>query len=154
MTQHSKNETSEDELQAQLSAQTELVNQLTVKNMALEYDNNRLRSLLYESWRNKGNIPPEEVDRYELTPMLLENMMKILLQPVYKFDFNNRVLFGLCAVDIRTLKDLLVEIKVFKMYHLRCFRGFETKSFENVYDVLHQNDILDENNDSYLFEFI
>ena len=68
MTQHSKNETSEDELQAQLSAQTELVNQLTVKNMALEYDNNRLRSLLYESWRNKGNIPPEEVDRYELTP--------------------------------------------------------------------------------------
>ena len=63
MTQHSKNETSEDELQAQLSAQTELVNQLTVKNMALEYDNNRLRSLLYESWRNKGNIPPEEVDR-------------------------------------------------------------------------------------------
>ncbi len=34
----------------------------------------------YESWRNKGNIPPEEVDRYELTPMLLENMMKILLQ--------------------------------------------------------------------------
>ena len=89
-----------------------------------------------------------------LPPMLLENMMKILLQPVYKFDFNNRVLFGLCAVDIRTLKDLLVEIKVFKMYHLRCFRGFGTKSFENVYDVLHQNDILDENNDSYLFEFI
>ena len=155
MTQHSKNETSEDELQAQLSAQTELVNQLTVKNMALEYDNNRLRSLLYWVMAiSKGNIPPEEVDRYELTPMLLENMMKILLQPVYKFDFNNRVLFGLCAVDIRTLKDLLVEIKVFKMYHLRCFRGFGTKSFENVYDVLHQNDILDENNDSYLFEFI
>ncbi len=47
MTQHSKNETSERRvLQAQLSAQTELVNQLTVKNMALEYDNNRLRSLL------------------------------------------------------------------------------------------------------------
>ena len=41
MTQHSKNETSEDELQAQLSAQTELVNQLTVKNMALEYDYGR-----------------------------------------------------------------------------------------------------------------
>ena len=154
MTQHSKNETSEDELQAQLSAQTELVNQLTVKNMALEYDNNRLRSLLYESWRNKGNIPPEEVDRYELTPKLLEEMMSILLQPVHKFNFNTRVLFSFCAVEIRTLKDLLVEIKVLKMYHLRRLRGFGTKSFENVYDVLRQNGILDENNDSYLFEYI
>lgn len=154
MTQHSKDNKPENELPAQLSRQTKLVNQLTARNMALEYENSRLRLLLYESWRNKGNIPPEEVDKYELVPMLLENMMKILLQPVYKFNFNDRVLFGFYGVEIRTLKDLLVEIKVFNMHHLRCFRGFGPKSFENVYDVLHQNGILDENNDSYLFEFI
>ena len=63
-------------------------------------------------------------------------------------------MFGLFSVDICTLKELLVEIKIFKMHHLRRLRGFGTKSFENVYDVLRQNGILDENNDSYLFEFI
>lgn len=82
MTEHNTNNASEAQLLRRISRQEELINQLALRSQALEYENSRLRLLLYNSWRNKGNIPPEEVDKYELLPMYLEDVMDILQQSV------------------------------------------------------------------------
>ena len=82
MTEHNTNNASEAQLLRRISRQEELINQLALRSQALEYENSRLRLLLYNSWCNKGNIPPEEVDKYELLPMYLEDVMDILQQSV------------------------------------------------------------------------
>ena len=152
MTEHSTNK--EAQLRAKVSKQEELLNQLALRSQALEYENSRLRLLLYESWRNKGNIPPEEIDKYELLPMYLEDVMDILQQPVQLFNFTTRVLLTFRALDIETIKDLLVEIKIHNAYHFKCYRSFGAKSLQNVFDVLLQNGFIDKSYNSYLFEFI
>lgn len=153
MTEHNTNNASEAQLLRRISRQEELINQLALRSQALEYENSRLRLLLYNSWRNKGNIPPEEVDKYELLPMYLEDVMDILQQSVQLFNFNTRVLLTFKALDIETIKDLLVEIKVHKAYHFKCYRSFGTKSLQNVFDVLRENGFIDKYYKSYLFEF-
>lgn len=76
MAEHNTNNVSEALLLKRISRQEEILNQLALRSQALEYENSRLRLLLYNSWRNKGNIPPEEVDKYELLPMYLEDVIK------------------------------------------------------------------------------
>ena len=120
----------------------------------MEYENSRLRLLLYNSWRNKSNIPPEEIDKYKLLPMYLEDMMAILQQPVGVFEFNTRVLLTCRALDIETIKDLLFELKEHKMYHFRCYRSFGRKLLQNIFDVLRRNGFIDKCYKSYLFEFV
>ena len=154
MTEHNTNNASEAQLLRRISRQEELINQLALRSQALEYENSRLRLLLYNSWRNKGNIPPEEVDKYELLPMYLEDVMDILQQSVQLFNFNTRVLLTFKALDIETIKDLLVEIKVHKAYHFKYYRSFGTKSLQNVFDVLRENGFIDKYYKSYLFEFV
>lgn len=53
--------------------------------------------------------------------MYLEDVMDILQQSVQLFNFNTRVLLTFKALDIETIKDLLVEIKVHKAYHFKCY---------------------------------
>lgn len=130
------------------------INSMAIRCLALEYENTRLRQLLYKSWRNKGQIDPEEIVRYELEPMLLEEAMNILQQPIEAFEFPTRIINCLCCVDIFTIKDLLYEIKTFDMLHLKHLRNFGTKSYNDVIIVLRNHNIIDYKNNSYLFEFI
>jgi hypothetical protein len=154
MAEHNTNNASEALLLKRISRQEEILNQLALRSQALEYENSRLRLLLYNSWLNKGNIPPEEVDKYKLLPMYLEDVMAILQQPVELFNFNTRVLLTFRALDIRTIKDLLFEIKEYKMYHFKCYRSFGQKSLQNVFDILRENGFIDKYYKSYLFEFV
>ena len=86
--------------------------------------------------------------------MYLEDVMDILQQSVQLFNFNTRVLLTFKALDIETIKDLLVEIKVHKAYHFKYYRSFGTKSLQNVFDVLRENGFIDKYYKSYLFEFV
>ena len=114
MAEHNTNNASEALLLKRISRQEEILNQLALRSQALEYENSRLRLLLYNSWLNKGNIPPEEVDKYELLPMYLEDVMAILQQPVELFNFNTRVLLTFRALDIGQSKTCCLRSKNIK----------------------------------------
>lgn len=154
MTEHNTNNESEALLREKVAKQEYLINQMTIRCHALEFENKRFRLLLYNSWRNKSYIPLEEIYKYELAPMLLEEVMAVLQQSLYKFDFSTRVRLTFHALDICTVKDILVELKEHKAYHLKCYRSFGSKALQNVYEVLYKNGILDESHNSYLFDFV
>lgn len=86
--------------------------------------------------------------------MLLEEVMAVLQQSIYKFDFSTWVRLTFHALDICTVKDILVELKEHKAYHLKCYRSFGPKTLQNVYDILYKNGILDKSHNSYLFDFV
>lgn len=154
MAEHNTNNESEALLREKVAKQEYLINQMTIRCHALEFENKRFRLLLYNSWRNKSYIPLEEIYKYELAPMLLEEVMAVLQQSLYKFDFSTRVRLTFHALDICTVKDILVEFKEHKAYHLKCYRSFGPKALQNVYEVLYKNGILDKSHNSYLFDFV
>ncbi len=88
-----------------------------VDSKGLEYENVRLKRLLYKSLHI--GINADDIDQYGYFGIILEEAAKELSLSIHCLELSTRVKNGLTALEIKTVVDLLHEIRDYKMERIR-----------------------------------
>lgn len=129
----------------------------TMKDMAigskgLEYENVRLKRLLYKSLHI--GINADDIDQYDYFGIILEEATKELSLSIHCLELSTRVKNGLTALEIKTVADLLLEIRDYKMERIKERRMLGKKSVAEILDALRKKGWVDEYNRCYLFGYL
>lgn len=125
---------------------------IALKSKGLEYENVRLRRLLYKSLHI--GINADDIDQYDYSGIILEEAAKELSLSVHSLELSTRVKNSLKALDIITLADLLHEIRDNKMERIKEKRMLGKKSVAEILEALRKKGWVDKYNRCYLFEYL
>nr|WP_165359846.1 DNA-directed RNA polymerase subunit alpha C-terminal domain-containing protein [Parabacteroides goldsteinii] len=139
-------------LQSRIEELESAVNSIAVKSKGLEYENARLKRLLYKSFHIGLNA--DDIDQYNLSYVLPEEAIKELSLSIHCLELSTRVRHGLLGLDIRTLADLLREIRDYKMQRIKEARMLGKKSIAEIVEAMRKKGWVDQYNRCYLFEYL
>ena len=141
-----------DELLHRIAQQENILNQITIRCCAVEYENHRLKSLLYKSLH--APIDAADIEQYDLAPMIAEKAAKELSRPLRTIAFPTRMQNIFSSLGMKTLKDLLSEIKYNKMKRVIEHRTVGKKLVGETLRALQKEGISDMYNRCYLFKYV
>lgn len=125
---------------------------MAVNSKGLEYENVRLKRLLYKSLHI--GINADDIDQYDYSGIILEEAAKELSLSIHCLELSTRVKNGLTALEIKTVADLLHEIRDYKMERIKERRMLGKKSVAEILDALRKKGWVDKYNRCYLFGYL
>lgn len=139
-------------LQARIEELENNMQSIALKSKGLEYENVRMKRLLYKSLHIGLNA--DDIDQYNLSYILPEEAVKELSLSIHSLGLSTRVIHGLQVLDIRTLADLLREIRDYKMQRIKEARMLGQKSITEILEAIRKKGWVDQYNRCYLFEYV
>lgn len=139
-------------LQARIEELENSMQSVVLKSKGLEYENVRMKRLLYKSLHIGLNA--DDIDQYNLSYILPEEAVKELSLSIYSLELSTRVIHGLLVLDIKTLADLLREIRDYKMQRIKETRMLGKKSITEILEAIRKKGWVDKYNRCYLFEYL
>lgn len=125
---------------------------MAVNSKGLEYENVRLKRLLYKSLHI--GINADDIDQYDYSGIILEEAAKELSLFIHCLELSTRVKNGLTALEIKTVADLLHEIRDYKMERIKERRMLGKKSVAEILVALRKKGWVDKYNRCYLFGYL
>lgn len=142
-----------NELKEKNKRQEYILNQMSIRCSVLEYENMRLRKRLL-SIPQSQNIDTSIILQYENNPIEFEEVVQKLVTPINYLYFHSNISECFKKLNIETIADLLIEIKLNQMKSLKAYRGVGDLAIREIFGYLQTIGIFDQYNYSYLYNYI
>lgn len=148
-----KNNTSIEELIEKNKRQEYILNQMSIRCSVLEFENMRLRKRLLHCAQSQ-NIDTSIIMQYENNPIEFEQVVQILATPINYLYFRSNISECFKKLNIETIADLLIELKLNQMKNFKAYRGVGDSAIREIFLYLQNIGVFDQYNYSYLYNYI
>ena len=141
-----------DELLRRIAQQENILNQINIRCCAVEYENHRLKSLLYKSLH--APIDAADIEQYDLAPMIAEKAAKELSRPLRTIAFPTRMQNIFSSLGMKTLNDNDPDLLFYLIARAIEHRTVGKKLVGETLRALQKEGISDMYNRCYLFKYV
>lgn len=121
---------------------------------ALSHETKRLYALINEAYEQQRLLTKADVELAKSSLPILAGATKTVMKDLREYNFSEQALECMEELEINIVAELLIEIKDYHMVHLMAHDLCDAACLEHILQVLRENRIIDDQNDSLLYLFI